>query len=226
MARIIYGSIATEINGSVGGSTFQRNAYGFTMKNKPNMARLQSIKQNEQHRRLDYVVKGWQQITEVQRSSWNSWALSHPIPAKHNAMAVLTGYTYFLKYNLLHTMFATNYLAEPSAGVLALPSINPYLVYSAGVFSVNSQPDVDILAIFYNLYLSPPMSKTRGFSDSFTRAISIFDLVAGNHDITSAYQAVFGIVPTSGVNIFAEFQLWGGSIPYIFASQKFILNVL
>ena len=226
MARIIYGSIATEINGSVGGSTFQRNAYGFTMKNKPNMARLQSIKQNEQHRRFDYVVKGWQQITSAQRASWVSWALAHPVPAKHNAMAVLDGYSYFLKYNLIHTMFVSTYLAEPNPGTLALPSIVPYLVFSGGNLSVNPQPASDVAAIFFNLYLSPPMSVTRGFSDSFTRAMIVLPLVAGNVNISSYYLSVFGSLPTSSNYIFAEFQLFGGSIPYIFASQKFVLTVL
>jgi len=226
MARIIYGSLATEINGSVGGQTFQRNAYGFTIKNKPNMARLQSLKQNEQHRRFDYVVKGWQQITSAQRASWSAWALSHPIPARHNSMAILSGYSYFLKYNLLHTMFVSTFLAEPNPGVLALPAINPYLVMFGGNLSVNPQPAVDVAPIFFNLYLSPPMSQSRSFSNSFTRAMIVLPLVSGNVNISSYYQSVFGSLPASGNSIFAEFQLFGGSIPYIFASQKFILTIL
>jgi hypothetical protein len=226
MARITYGSIATEINGSVGGQTFQRNAYGFSIKNKPNMARLQSIKQNEQHRRLDYVVKGWQEISNTQRNHWIAWALAHPVQAVHNAMAVLSGYAYFLKYNLLHTMFVSTYLADPNPGTLALPAINPYLVFSGGALSINPQPVTDVGAIFFNLYLSPNMPPSRGFSDSYTRAIIVLPLISGNVNISSYYQGVYGHLPTSGNILFCELQLFGGSIPYIFASQKFVLTIL
>jgi len=226
MARITYGAIATELRGSVGGSTFQKNKFGFTMKNKPNMARLQSVDQNAQHRLLDYIVKGWQQITDAQRASWSAWALAHPVQSKHNPSAILDGYTYFLRYNLEHALFVSTYLAEPNPGTLALPSINPYLVFFGGALSVNPQPTVDTPAIFFNLFLSPPMAKTRSFSNSFTRGMTVLPLQAGNVDISSFYLGKFGHLPATGNTVFAEFQLWGGSIPYIFGSQKFVLTVL
>jgi len=34
MARIIYGAIGTEIRGKVGGTVFQGNKHGYTIKNK------------------------------------------------------------------------------------------------------------------------------------------------------------------------------------------------
>jgi hypothetical protein len=225
MARIVYGALATEIRGSIGGTTFQGNAYGFSVKNKANMARLQSERQREAHRRLDYVVKGWQQISQEQRDKWTAWAIAHPVQASNNPSAILDGYGYWLKYNLMHTMWVSTYLAAPNEGTLSLPSLTPYVNNSAGVLAINPVPSFEASAIFFNLYMSPPIPPTKGFSDSYTRAIIVLPVTSGNADITSYYNAVFGSIPPSGSRIMVELQLWGGSIPYIFGSQKFILEV-
>jgi hypothetical protein len=225
MARIIYSAIVTSIRGSIGGTTFQQNAFGFSVKNKPAMSRVGSIRQHEQRRRLNYVAQGWLSISDANRASWSAWALAHPVASKHNPSSILSGYQYFLKYNLIHTMFVSTFLAAPNPGTLVLPNIAPIITLSAGVLSINLLPVSDVLAIFGNLYLSAPQKKSHTFSSSFTRAIIVKDFTTGLYDITSFYLAVFGILPSIGDTIFFEVQPFGGSIPYIFASQYFTVIV-
>lgn len=225
MGKITYGSLVTEIRGSVGGQTFQKNAYGYSIKNKPSMSRLQSEAQNAQHRRLNYIVKGWQQITQAQRDAWEAWAIAHPIPSKFNPSSYLSGYNYFLKYNLQRCMFVDTYLAEPNLGTVNLYPFTPTLFNNAGALLFNPAPSVDNTNVFMNLYMSPPQPQSRGFSNSPTRALIALDARVQAFDLTSFYTGIFGFVPPVGSFIFTELQLWGSSIPYIFGSEKFILNV-
>lgn len=225
MARIIYSALVTSIRGSVGGTTFQQNAFGFTVKNKPAMSRIGSIRQHEQRRRLNYVAQGWISLTDAQRASWVSWALAHPVASNHNPSSILSGYQYFLKYNLIHTMFVSTFLAEPASGMLVLPNIAPIVTLSGGVLNFNLLPVSDEPQIFCNVYISAPQQKTHTFSSSFTRAIIVRDLSAGLFNITALYIALFGSLPAIGDTLFFEVQPFGGSIPYIYASQYFNIIV-
>lgn len=225
MARIKYGSIATEIRGSIGGTTFQRNAYGFSIKNKPNMVRLQSESQNEVHRYMTAVSQRWLAITEVQRNHWNAFALAHPVPSVHNPDAMLTGYTFFLKYNLIRAVSGVYILDEPTDGSLTLHPINPYVRKAPGALLVCPMSGAVYLEWAYNVYLSPPVKATESYNLSKTRFVGHGNLSNSENDVTDLYQAAFGKLPNAGEIIFCEMQPWGLYVPYIVQSQFFILTV-
>ena len=127
MARITYGGIATSIRGSIGGSTFQGNAFGFSIKNKPNMARLQSQLQNFQRQLMDMVIRSWGQLTDAQRSAWNAFAIAHPVYSANNPSAQLTGYLWYIKYNLIYALSYNSTVAAPNEGTPVVPILHPYM---------------------------------------------------------------------------------------------------
>ncbi len=225
MARIKYGSIATEIRGSIGGTTFQRNAYGYTIKNKPNMVRLQSESQNEIHRYMTAVSQRWLAITQVQRNHWEAFALAHPTPSVHNPDALLTGYTFFLKYNLIRAVSGVFLLDEPTDGSLTLPPINPYVRKDPGGLLVNPMSGALYLEWAYNVYLSPAVKATESYNVSKTRYVGHGNLSNSENDVTGLYQAAFGSLPSAGKVVFCEIQPWGQYVPIIVQSQFFILTV-
>lgn len=226
MARIIYGSIATEINGSIGGQTFQKNAYGFTIKNKPNMVRLQSARQNEIHRNLTKISQLWFTLSQSIRDHWSAFALAHPVQAVHNPSAILTGYTYFLKYNLIRYVAGLSVLNEPLDGSLTLPPIVPVLKKDGQLLAMNPGSDAQYNAWNFNLYLSPPVRDTHAYSVSKTRFMTV--AVIGHTDlyITTEYVNRFGIVPSVSDTLFCEVQPFGALIPILVQSQYFVLKVV
>ena len=96
---------------------------------------------------------------------------------------------------------------------------------SGAVLNFNFNPSVDAPPIFANIFMSPPQIKTHGFEMSKTRGIIIGSIANSVIDISSYYVASFGQLPLTGDHIFVELQPFGGSIPYIFASQYFIITV-
>lgn len=225
MARIKYGSIATEIRGSIGGQTFQGNAYGFTIKNKPNMARLQSQSQNEVHRMVTFITQYWEQITQAQRDAWNAWAISHPVTSKHNPLANLSGYAYFLKYNMIRCQDTVSPLDEPTAGILNLPALAPTLDRDGSYLWFENHPAPAEMNYAFNVYLSPPQRKTQSFNNSKTRYCYHGSLANNQWDVAANYIANFGKLPSPGDTIFCEVQPWGLYSPYIPQSQYFVLTV-
>jgi hypothetical protein len=226
MARIKYGSIATEIRGSIGGTTFQGNAYGFTVKNKANMARLQSVSQNEKHRIVTEISQRWFIITQAQRDHWNAFALAHPVPAKHNSDAVLTGYTYFLKYNLIRCNSGVSPLDEPTDGTITLPVVYPSVRLDSPYLWWNNNAGGVYLDWAFNCYLSPPQKATQSYNMSKTRYMAHGNITAGDVQVDAGYKSFFGVLPAVGDILFAEFQPWGLYIPFIPQSQYFVIHVV
>lgn len=225
MARIIYSGLVTGIHGSVGGSTFQSNAFGFTVRNKPNITRLNSLSQNERKRKLDYVTKGWGTLTQIQRDQWTAFAIAHPQRSIHNPDAILNGFQFFVKWNLVETMFVSTFRASPSEGSFSLPTLNPYLAIAGSVLNFNPNPSFTTYSLFANLYLSPPVKGYATYAKNKTRAIAFMDFGGGNTDITAAYTEKFGVIPAVNSFIFCELQLWSAIPTLLYPSQYFTIQV-
>ena len=74
MARIIYSALVTAIRGSVGGTTFQQNQYGSTIKNKPKMIRPRSNQQEKRKIYMTAATQAWGNLTVNRRNAYNTYA--------------------------------------------------------------------------------------------------------------------------------------------------------
>lgn len=99
MARIKYTALVESISGSIGGSTFQRNAYGFTVKNKPNMVRPNRVKQAQRKLSVANNSRAWSSLSSANRTAWETWAQAVPLPSRLNPDSNLNGFNYFQKYH-------------------------------------------------------------------------------------------------------------------------------
>ena len=101
MARIKYSALVTAINGTSGGTTFQRNLYGNTLKNKPAMNIPRTSYQNQMKVIMQTVAGRWRNLTNAQRQSWVNYVNTYPTPTRLNADAYLNAFNFFMKYNEL-----------------------------------------------------------------------------------------------------------------------------
>ena len=140
MARIIYSGLVTSIRGSIGGTTFQNNAYGFTVKNKANMVKPNTVSQNLSKLVFSLAVKAWGTLTVANRANWDSWAATYPQFAKNNPSSVLSGFAVFVKQfaNVLIGLgLSSTPTANPFFTLTALDTVTFVLHNTAGVLTLN-----------------------------------------------------------------------------------------
>jgi hypothetical protein len=229
MARIVYGAIASEIRGSIGGHTFQKNAYGYTIKNKANMIKPASSAQNVIKSLLSVFASSWATLTDANRSSWNSWAASYPQYAKHNATSVLSGYAVFVR---VHLYFGLQYggptfiLASPTFISYPITSCSLYLLLTGGVFTMFSpwvSGHTNLKVIFF---LSQPVKSSVVFHGTKTRYFIPSSTVVYSNNLTTVYPLVFGTLPSVGDYVVCDIVLYGSNNGQVFKRVRQVVQVL
>jgi hypothetical protein len=101
MARVEFSSVVTSIRGKVGGSVFQRNRSGYSLKNKSTNVDSASIKQIASRGYVSQVQTAWRSLSDSGRNEWDIFANFKPVKNRNNSNVNLSGYQLFLKYNLI-----------------------------------------------------------------------------------------------------------------------------
>lgn len=122
MARIIYGSIITDIAGSIGGITYQKNGSGTIARLKPRKTKTNTQKQRDQQPRLKQVQKEWNELSLVNKILWNDFANLNNKIGLDGAEKVLTGYQWFLTINQNRLLFKDSILNVPPTYEIVNPT--------------------------------------------------------------------------------------------------------
>lgn len=228
MARIIYGGLVTEIKGSMGGTTFQSNRYGFTVKNKPNTSQANSQSQIVRKAALQSVSGKWLLLTPAIRAQWNAWATTYPTRSAKNPTSYLSGYNLFLRYALNLDIYSpSEVIGSPTDAPDPLGNIDIQVVNSAGDLRLIVSPGSSTATFRLLTYLSRPVRATQSYIKSWTRKVrgDSFTSIALDVSLTSGYESALGTIPATGQLIAAEFsfiQITSGHVTYI---PKQILTV-
>ena len=96
MARIKFGSIITSGSGSLGGHTIQNSRGGAQLRTKPINKKKPSAAQSLIRSYNPQLQHGWRALTEVQRSEWNAYAVSHQVLNKVHPVKVISGHSLWM----------------------------------------------------------------------------------------------------------------------------------
>lgn len=227
MARIIYGALAESIRGSIGGTTFQRNAYGYTVKKKPSMIHPNSPWQQAQKIIFSKAVLSWNQLTNEQRLDWESWASTFPQYAKNNPSSQLSGFAVFVR---LHCLRFLNDLAviESPAYVTYAPASASFTFYVSGVdmqmdfHDTNGNEDY-----FVAIFLSRPFSASQHFIGTKTRYfITEPSITVTGTSIAATWKKKFGTLPEVGQQIAWRAVYFGQNNGQVLAEQKGLQTIV
>lgn len=205
MARIIYSALVESIRGSVKGTTFQRNAYGYTIKGKPNMVNPNTVRQNSRKRTFSAASQAWRDLSSGERSAWEAYANAFPIPSRKNPDAYLSGLAAFTRWHAVSFQLNGNVLDNPSGaqGTAVIDEVT--LVLDTGVLYANIVSSVTNGPWNAFLYLSRPLSPTQSFVKSWQRFVRAgAEATWGDENISAAYIAIFGSLPPLGSLIGAQ----------------------
>lgn len=226
MARIKYSGLIDSINGSVGGTTFQNNAYGFTIKRKPNMIRPLSADQNERKLIFSRVARAWRELSDAQRASYNTYASASPQYAKNNPSSQLTGYAVFMKYNSLRVLTGQSILNTAPVGVPASVEMVYTIIRDGSSLYIefnrsSGAEDWNLLCFVSRRFGdSQNFIGTSPFYFGFRTSQSYITL-----PITNDYPAKFGYLPDVGDRLALSVVAIGILEPYVLARDANVLTV-
>jgi hypothetical protein len=202
MANIKYGAIITEIKGKVGGSVFQSNKAGFTMKNKPKIAidraKARTFGDGHQNLLFSSAIKNWSQITEANRSSWSAlvgtWQFNNKFGDVYNGSPYQIQNSCNINRQLLE-------LAMLAPAPTYNPAVDPGLSYAN--FSLSGTFNGTIANAGANGQLvyveaSQPVNPTKNISRVQFRKFGVIVSAAGTANYKAAYIAWLGFTPALG----------------------------
>jgi len=208
MARIKYSGLIESINGSIGGTTFQTNRYGFTVKRKPVPSKPNTPSQNARKTAMFAVQQAWIGLTAANRAAWNTYASTYPRPTRLNINSNLNGFNYFLAYHLIRRQHDTVTLANPSGVQRTFSFVSSDILSDGGALDwqfgiiVSGGTWIALVSISRVVTLTTQARKNRiRFVDS-KQVTGSSSLV-----ITNPYTALFGSIPVPNDYVFLQ-EVW------------------
>lgn len=227
-ARIKYSGLVDSINGSINGTTFQRNRYGSTVKGKPIMRKPWTQAQQRQKGEMLSVAKAWRDLSELDRQDWNLFAENNPRPTRLNPDSYLSGYNYFLLYNRYRWLADVSMLSSPSLVLQTTFDPEMIIYYTGGqlYWETNVLPG-QTGSWKAMLFLTPVIPYGREFVSFTPRYIYAASYNASAaFDITNQYLSVLGSLPPSGEWIGVKIVLYCETTAQIVITPRTQVQIL
>lgn len=221
MARIKFGSLVTDIAGSIGGSTFQRSTTGNTLRNKPNPLRSYSPAQLFIRQYMKQAQAAWYAMDPAERLQWQQFTNYSNPRIKHDKNVTMSGYNLYIKYQVSRLM--AGLAIQDTLQYIAFPTwYYPSLIYKEAPLlyldtdSPVEEPVVDMFMIFL---VSAPRRATRKY---YPQGLRLCKLVGANWDslvFNVDYLANFGVLPVYTDILHYKYQVFSTLSP-IFSNVR------
>ncbi len=208
MARITYGVIVTEIKGSIGGVTFQKNPSGSIIRSRPTLSKSSTTKQTLSHQKLGVLLFEWQNITQAQRDLWNDFALAWTKVNKFGETKTLTGLNWFTSCNWFRLALNQSLLADPPAHDLPQAPPTFTLDFNDATMEIEFTQAHDFVNSPVLVWASTPTRKNTLSINQVRKLVTIINAAPSNPlDITALWELATGLpyTPTTlfpNANIF------------------------
>lgn len=195
MARIKLGPMITDISGSIGGATFQRNRFGMTMRTKPLPLYSQTSAQYTVRRLITILQNTWQNLSDAQRLQWNRFLDFSGQTIRKDKSIKLSGQTLYLKYQLWRSLTDQSLLTTLAYSPMppffflkwvARDAVNMYIDFIGGI-------DKDLY--YFICKLSSPRRENQVYNSLGLRFMYVGFSETDRYDCTDSYEAAFGLQP-------------------------------
>jgi len=205
MALITLGALASDIKGKVGGTVFQRSASGLVMRNERGHINKRTSTQITQRNSLSVIQAAWINLSNADRTAWDSYAIFRLLSQRKNPNAKLTGHQIFVKENLIRYTIST-LVTGITTRIIETPYFNSppeaptitEIENDAGALNVSTSASYIIPTSYYILKITAPLSASQ-LSRNNKYQLMLWAQATGNpFDITTAYLSKFGLLPETG----------------------------
>lgn len=143
MAIVQYGAIVTEIKGSIGGWTFQKNPSGSIIRLRPRQKRVPTEKQSAQRNKFIRYLCGWQRLIQVEKNLWNDYASLFTKVNPFGRSKTLTGQNWYQSINSNRNLVGLTTLSSPPIHELPCDVQDFTINMDYNTFSITFDPPFD-----------------------------------------------------------------------------------
>jgi len=225
MARIKLGPMVTDIAGSIGGLTIQRNRFGITARQKPLPLYSETPAQYIIRQKILSLQYSWQNLSDSERLQWDRFIDFSGATTRRNRSVLLSGQGLYLKYQLFRLLYnqalltTIVYSPMPAVGYLE----NLYLF--GGQLYLNFSA-MDYTKWYFVCKLSMPRSPAMAYSAKGLRFMKCSWDNAGVKYVTDPYVAAFGALPSIADVIHYNIRYFSVVSPVYSGVFTGILNVV
>lgn len=220
MASIKYSGFVHDISGKIGGTTFQRNAFGHTVRNKPSTARPQSIRQINQQALMTTVINAWNALSIEERTKWDRAVSFYLVYAKKNSSSLLSGRAFFLQYNLTALSAGKPLILSPS---YLTPNWTNYALSMLCVGTSHLFLISDSDLVTNNQYMLTSFSRKLEVSAPVRRqdahVCKLIKYSNNHYDIIEDYVAIYGQFGNVSQYLDVWFTVFHTDLPAVFFEQ-------
>lgn len=131
MALVKYGGGVTQMSGSIGGTTFARNASGNYARARTKPVNPQTALQTVVRAAFAFLTDRWAQIlTANQRTAWNLYGSSVPMQNKLGETIFLTGFSQYIRSNMIRKQLALPVIDDGPV-IFEIPDQDPTFAITA-----------------------------------------------------------------------------------------------
>ncbi len=205
MARIKLGPLITDISGSIGGMTIQRNKFGITLRQKPIPLYKFTPAQITIRTYIATIQAAWQNLTDAERLQWNRFLDFSGQTINRDRSVKLSGHSLYLKYQLYRLLTGMSLLTTLT--YVPMPSMPDFVSLTVDVDSLQLQLDVSVdhTKLFFMFFISNPRHENKAPSRHGLRYMSTAIDTGFVFQIKEAYKAAFGILPA--IDTWAHYSL-------------------
>jgi len=159
MARVTYGPEVTELAGSIGGVTYQKNASGNIAKLRSNPVVNPTLRQAVRQNNMAMLVAYWPTLSQADKDLWNDLAAAHLHTTPWGREKALSGYQWFLSANLTHRSIYANVITAPTEWQVFTPPQVFTLTATALTLKIIWAPAYNPLG-HWRIYLTLPLRQS------------------------------------------------------------------
>ncbi|MBA7584044.1 hypothetical protein ES708_25996 [subsurface metagenome] len=197
MARIKLGPVVTDIAGSIGCMTIQRNRYGLTMRAKPLPIIHFTASQYIVRRNIVTIQKAWQALSDAKRLQWSRFLDYSGQSIKHDKNVKLSGHLLYLKYQMYRLLAGFPLLVD----LAYIPPPTPRAVVGFTVEGIVMQLEIDLevndAQEFFLFSISNPRTQAQAISRQGIRHMFITPSTGTVFNIADSYINAFGVLPSA-----------------------------
>ena len=221
MARVKLSPLLTDISGSIGGVTIQRNKFGVTLRQKPLPLNTLTSARSNIRALMVTVQQAWQNLTATQRLQWERFLDFSGQSINKNRSVKLSGHALYIKYQMYRLisgfplLTTITYVPMPD-----VPLVNGMVNYG-GYMNLVFYSTVDVSDYFFLIKLSNPRQASRAFSANGLRVCITPYPPSDNasYNIKASYESAFGVSPAAGATIHYS-VLWFSVLAPVFTSKS------
>ena len=192
MARVKLSPMFTDVSGSIGGLTIQRNKYGISLRTKPLPIFKQSDAQYNIRSKISYLQKEWQALTDAKRLQWNRFLDFSGQGINNDRSVKMSGHSLYLKWQLFQLIsnapLVVNITYNPMPEI-ALPS---GLEIDGAYHFLNFDASIVAEEYFFSFMCTNPRNPSEAFNKRGLRYMLITHNSGTQFDIKAPYLAAFG----------------------------------